>query len=58
MYKKYVAPPRSPPPYVMQDNCCLCHTAALKEMTGLSEENITYITFQNKIYEVHFYYNV
>lgn len=46
---------RSPPSYVMQDNCCLCHTAALKAVTGLSEENITYITFHNKIYEVPFF---
>ncbi|KAG0725122.1 Sn1-specific diacylglycerol lipase beta [Chionoecetes opilio] len=46
---------RSPPRYVMQDNCCLCHTAALKALTGLSEENITYITFHNKIYEVPFF---
>lgn len=46
---------RSAPSYVMQDNCCLCHTAALKAVTGLSEENITYITFHNKIYEVSFF---
>ncbi|XP_063858266.1 diacylglycerol lipase-beta-like isoform X4 [Scylla paramamosain] len=46
---------RSTPRYVMQDNCCLCHTAALKAITGLSEENITYITFHNKIYEVPFF---
>ncbi|KAK7068206.1 hypothetical protein SK128_005996 [Halocaridina rubra] len=46
---------RSPPSYVLQDNCCLCHTAALKTITGLSEDNITYITFHNKIYEVPFF---
>lgn len=46
---------RSAPPYVMQDNCCLCHTAALKAITDLSEESITYVTFHNKIYEVPFF---
>lgn len=33
----------------------MCHTAALKAITGLSDENITYITFHNKIYEVPFF---
>ncbi|XP_066966714.1 diacylglycerol lipase-beta-like isoform X3 [Macrobrachium rosenbergii] len=46
---------RHSPPYVLQDNCCMCHTAALKTITGLTEENITYITFHNKIYEVPFF---
>ncbi|XP_042236412.1 diacylglycerol lipase-beta-like isoform X2 [Homarus americanus] len=46
---------RAAPNYVMQDNCCLCHTAALRAITGLTEENITYITFHNKIYEVPFF---
>nr|XP_053637013.1 diacylglycerol lipase-beta-like isoform X1 [Cherax quadricarinatus]XP_053637014.1 diacylglycerol lipase-beta-like isoform X1 [Cherax quadricarinatus]XP_053637015.1 diacylglycerol lipase-beta-like isoform X1 [Cherax quadricarinatus]XP_053637016.1 diacylglycerol lipase-beta-like isoform X1 [Cherax quadricarinatus] len=43
---------RSVPQFDMHDNCCLCNTAALKAITGLTEENITYITFHNKIYEV------
>nr|XP_045609278.1 diacylglycerol lipase-beta-like isoform X2 [Procambarus clarkii] len=46
---------RSSPEFVMQDNCCLCHTAALKAITNLTEDNITYITFHNKIYEVPFF---
>lgn len=46
---------RSPPSYVLQDNCCMCHTAALKTITGLSEDNLTYITFHNQIYEVPFF---
>ncbi|CAL4085355.1 unnamed protein product [Meganyctiphanes norvegica] len=38
-----------------KDNCCLCNTAALKAITNLTDDNLTYVTFHNKIFEVPFF---
>lgn len=46
---------RADPSLDAKDNCCLCNTAALKAITGLDQESISYITFHNKIYEVCFF---
>nr|XP_027221263.1 sn1-specific diacylglycerol lipase beta-like isoform X2 [Penaeus vannamei] len=46
---------RADPSLDAKDNCCLCNTAALKAITGLDQESISYITFHNKIYEVPFF---
>ncbi|XP_023209620.1 sn1-specific diacylglycerol lipase beta-like isoform X2 [Centruroides sculpturatus] len=46
---------RKKPTYIIDDNCCECNTAALKRVTGLTEENLVYVSFQNKVYEVPFY---
>ncbi|KAK3867731.1 hypothetical protein Pcinc_026825 [Petrolisthes cinctipes] len=40
---------------VEEDNCCQCHTAAVKAITGLSRDNFTFITFHNTIHEVPFF---
>lgn len=46
---------RKKPSYIIDDNCCECHTAALKKITGLTEEDLVYVSFHNKVYEVPFY---
>ncbi|KAG8185295.1 hypothetical protein JTE90_023903 [Oedothorax gibbosus] len=43
-----------PPSYIVDDNCCRCHTAALKRATGLSDEDLIYVSFHNRVYEVPF----
>ncbi|CAG5114884.1 unnamed protein product, partial [Candidula unifasciata] len=40
---------------VMSDNCCQCNTAAIKELTGISDEDLIYVTFHNKFKQVPFY---
>ncbi|XP_033630126.1 sn1-specific diacylglycerol lipase beta-like isoform X2 [Asterias rubens] len=38
-----------------KDNCCQCDTAAVKYTTGLEEEDIIYISFHNKVFEIPFF---
>lgn len=40
---------------VLNDNCCMCHTAAIKKTTGAHPDDIVYASFHNKIYETPFY---
>ncbi|GFR34166.1 sn1-specific diacylglycerol lipase beta [Trichonephila clavata] len=44
-----------PPSYIVDDNCCECHTAALKHVTGLSDEDLIFVSFHNRVYEIPFY---
>ncbi|XP_022092681.1 sn1-specific diacylglycerol lipase beta-like isoform X2 [Acanthaster planci] len=37
------------------DNCCNCNTAAIKHVTRLDKEDIVYISFHNRIYEIPFF---
>uniref|UniRef100_T1JG97 sn-1-specific diacylglycerol lipase n=1 Tax=Strigamia maritima TaxID=126957 RepID=T1JG97_STRMM len=46
---------RRPTNYITDDNCCRCHIAALTQMTGLTEDDLTYVSFQNRIYQVPFF---
>ncbi|GIX70253.1 diacylglycerol lipase-beta [Caerostris extrusa] len=32
-----------------------CHTAALKHVTGLSDEDLIFVSFHNRVYEIPFY---
>ncbi|XP_064627221.1 diacylglycerol lipase-alpha-like [Lineus longissimus] len=42
-------------PAVVGDNCCLCHYAALKEMSNLTDAEIIYVTYHVDIGETPFY---
>ncbi|XP_035230504.1 diacylglycerol lipase-beta-like [Stegodyphus dumicola] len=44
-----------PPSYIIDDNCCQCHTAALKYVTDLSDEDLIFVSFHNRVYEIPFY---
>ncbi|XP_015905728.1 diacylglycerol lipase-beta [Parasteatoda tepidariorum] len=44
-----------PPSYIVDDNCCQCHTAALKYVTGLTDEDLIFVSFHNRVYEIPFY---
>ncbi|XP_076044730.1 diacylglycerol lipase-beta-like isoform X3 [Oratosquilla oratoria] len=46
---------RALPPSILSDNCCMCHTAALKAVTNLEERNLIYVSFHNSIFQVPFY---
>ncbi|KAF2354559.1 Fungal lipase-like domain [Trinorchestia longiramus] len=46
---------RSAPESVYGDNCCLCHTAAMKAITGLDDEDFCLVYHLNNIYEVPFF---
>ncbi|XP_038064401.1 diacylglycerol lipase-beta-like isoform X2 [Patiria miniata] len=38
-----------------KDNCCDCDTAAVRQVTELDTEDIVYISFHNRIYEIPFF---
>lgn len=40
---------------IINDNCCQCHTAAIRKTTEISDEDIVYCSFHNQIYEIPFY---
>ncbi|XP_076332276.1 diacylglycerol lipase-beta-like isoform X2 [Tachypleus tridentatus] len=46
---------RRRPDFVVDDNCCLCHAAALKNITGLKDSDLIYVSFHNRVYAVPFY---
>lgn len=46
---------RTKPHYVVDDNCCQCNTAVLKQMTGLSDEDLIYVSYHNRVFEVPFF---
>ncbi|XP_022255756.1 sn1-specific diacylglycerol lipase beta-like isoform X2 [Limulus polyphemus] len=46
---------RGQPDFVVDDNCCLCHAAALKNITGLKDSDLIYVSFHNRVYAVPFY---
>ncbi|XP_048248656.1 diacylglycerol lipase-beta-like isoform X2 [Haliotis rufescens] len=37
------------------DNACECHTAAIKKVTGISDQDLVYVSFHNKFKEIPFY---
>jgi len=37
------------------DNCCFCHTSALKDTTKVDEEDLLYASFQNEVFQTPFY---
>ena len=41
-------------PHVIDDNVCLCHLAALRQVTGLNEIDVIYCSFENDIYQAPF----
>ncbi|KAF8776834.1 diacylglycerol lipase-beta-like [Argiope bruennichi] len=44
-----------PTSYIIDDNCCECHTAVLKQVTGLSDEDLIFVSFHNRVYEIPFF---
>ncbi|KAL5018349.1 hypothetical protein ScPMuIL_004071 [Solemya velum] len=40
---------------VDDDNCCYCHTAAIKKFTGIDQDEIIYASFHNELYEIPFF---
>ncbi|XP_047740991.1 uncharacterized protein LOC125179343 [Hyalella azteca] len=46
---------RETPESVYGDNCCLCHKAAMKTLTGLTDDDFCLVYHLNNIYEVPFY---
>ncbi|KAG1682224.1 Sn1-specific diacylglycerol lipase beta [Nymphon striatum] len=40
---------------IMNDNCCMCHMAAVRQITGAQCEDFLHVTFVNHIYETPFY---
>lgn len=40
---------------VIDDNCCQCHTAAIRRQTRISDTDLVYVSFHNKIYQIPFY---
>lgn len=45
---------RSQSEFVNDDNCCMCHLGAVKDISKLREEDIIYINMKNSIYELPF----
>ncbi|XP_023932665.1 sn1-specific diacylglycerol lipase beta [Lingula anatina] len=41
--------------HVVDDNCCQCHTAAIKKIAQIPSEDIVYASFHNKVYEIPFF---
>lgn len=39
---------------VVDDNCCLCHFAGVREISRLRAEDIVYISFKNHVFELPF----
>ncbi|XP_061191420.1 diacylglycerol lipase-beta-like isoform X2 [Saccostrea echinata] len=40
---------------VIDDNCCQCHTAAIRRQTNIADQDLPYVTFHNKIFQIPFY---
>lgn len=41
-------------PNVSKDNGCMCHLSGLRQVTGLNELDIVYVSFENALYKVPF----
>ncbi len=41
---------------VPTDDCCRCNLAALKTVTGLSDQDLLCVSFHNRVYEVQYFY--
>ena len=41
-------------PNVSKDNSCMCHLSGLRQVTGLNELDIVYVSFENALYKVPF----
>ena len=37
------------PPNIIEDNCCMCNTAAIKTTTSIHDEDIVYASFYNRV---------
>nr|XP_022316925.1 sn1-specific diacylglycerol lipase beta-like isoform X2 [Crassostrea virginica] len=40
---------------VIDDNCCQCHTAAIRRQTRIRDTDLLYVSFHNKIFQIPFY---
>ncbi|XP_060067139.1 diacylglycerol lipase-beta-like [Ylistrum balloti] len=40
---------------VHYDNCCQCHTAAIRKWTDVDDADLLYVSFYNKIYAIPFF---
>lgn len=40
---------------VIDDNCCMCHMAALKTMTHAKNDDFIYVSFYNRVFETPFF---
>ncbi|XP_056017881.1 diacylglycerol lipase-beta-like isoform X2 [Ostrea edulis] len=40
---------------VIDDNCCQCHTAAIRRQIRIADSDLPYVSFHNKIYQIPFY---
>ncbi|KAL3876663.1 hypothetical protein ACJMK2_034468 [Sinanodonta woodiana] len=40
---------------VHHDNCCQCHTAAIKKFTNIHADDLVYVSFHNQIFEIPFF---
>ncbi|KAK3601848.1 hypothetical protein CHS0354_041771 [Potamilus streckersoni] len=40
---------------VLHDNCCQCHTAAIKKFTNIHADDLVYVSFHNQIFEIPFF---
>ena len=38
---------------LVEDNCCQCNLAALKEMSGLKDAEIVYVTYHVDVSNIH-----
>ena len=45
---------RSKSQNIHNDNCCLCHTAGVRYMSRLKNEDILFASFKNQVFEVSF----
>lgn len=46
---------RPKPTFIHDDNCCFCHSAALKNLTGLTDDDLIHVSFRNRVCQVPFY---
>jgi len=37
------------------DNCCFCHTSALKQTTSVEDKDLLYASFHNNVFQTPFY---
>jgi hypothetical protein len=43
------------PPYLVDDNICHCHLAALKAITELDDDDLKHVSFRNGVCEVRYF---
>ncbi|XP_031568026.1 sn1-specific diacylglycerol lipase beta-like isoform X2 [Actinia tenebrosa] len=41
--------------HIINDNCCMCNSAAIHLQSSLPESDLIYCTYHNKLYEIPFY---